>query len=89
MFELVDEALVVMFNNTETDFEDVLTKKAYEAEKEIDEFRTILKQQHLNDVKEKKYEYKAGIIYNDIFSECEKIGDYCINISQSISEMND
>jgi len=89
MFELVDEALLVMFNNTETDFQDVLTKKAYEAEKEIDEFRTILKQQHLNDVKEKKYEYKAGIIYNDIFSECEKIGDYCINISQSISEMND
>jgi len=89
MFELVDEALIVMFNNTETNFEEVLTKKAYEAEKEIDEFRTILKQQHLSDVKEKKYEYKAGIIYNDIFSECEKIGDYCINISQSISEIKD
>lgn len=89
MFELVDVALLVMFNNTESKFEDVITKKAYEVEKEIDEFRTILKQQHLNDVKEKKYEYKAGIIYNDIFSECEKIGDYCINISQSISEIKD
>ncbi|MRT94436.1 Na/Pi cotransporter family protein [Ancylomarina sp. 16SWW S1-10-2] len=89
MFELVDEALLIMFNNTETNFEDVLTKKAYEIEKEIDEYRTVLKQQHLSDVKAKKYEYKAGIIYNDIFSECEKVGDYCINITQSIAEMND
>ncbi|MCZ4693422.1 Na/Pi cotransporter family protein [Ancylomarina euxinus] len=89
MFELVDEALIVMFNNTEKNFEEVVTKKAYEIEKEIDEFRTILKQQHLSDVKAKKYEYKAGIIYNDIFSECEKIGDYCINISQSIHEIKD
>ncbi len=89
MFELVDNALTIMFNNTEADFENVSIKKAYDMEKEIDEFRTILKQQHLNDVKEQKYEYKAGIIYNDIFSECEKIGDYCINISQSICEMKE
>ena len=28
-----------------------------------------------------------GIIYADMFSECEKIGDYTINVTQSIKEI--
>lgn len=33
--------------------------------------------------------YQAGIIYNDLFSECEKIGDYCINVSEVLNEINE
>jgi len=29
----------------------------------------------------------TGVIYNDVFSECEKVGDYAINVTQAISEI--
>ncbi len=28
-----------------------------------------------------------GILYNDLFSECEKIGDYTINVTQAMKEI--
>ena len=36
---------------------------------------------------EKKYDYATGIIYSDIFFECEKIGDYAINVTEAIKEI--
>ncbi|MCT4602928.1 MAG: Na/Pi cotransporter family protein, partial [Marinifilum sp.] len=58
-------------------------------EREINDYRTALKTEHLANVEEKKYKYQAGIIYNDMFSECEKIGDYCINVSEAINEIKE
>ena len=34
-----------------------------------------------------KYDYATGIIYSDIFFECEKIGDYAINVTEAIKEI--
>ena len=53
----------------------------------IDNYRTIVKQEHLLAIEEKRYDYSTGILYNDIFSECEKIGDYAINVTQAIKEV--
>jgi phosphate:Na+ symporter len=38
-------------------------------------------------IEEKRYEYSMGILYNDLFSECEKIGDYTINVTQAMKEI--
>jgi len=89
MFELIDDALNVMHLNAEKDFTEVSIKKAWEIEREINDYRTALKTEHLNNVEEKKYKYQAGIIYSDIFSEAEKIGDYCINVSEAIVEIKE
>lgn len=74
MLDIVDEALVVMCANLATEYKEVKAKKAYEVEQTINDYRTILQQEHLTAIEEKKYDYATGIIYSDIFFECEKIG---------------
>lgn len=87
MFSLVEETLDVMCNNLAMEYKTVNAKKAYEMEKAINDYRTVLKQEHLIAIEEKKYDYPTGILYNDMFSECEKIGDFAINVTQAIKEI--
>lgn len=87
MFTLIDESIGIMCNNLNTEYMDVNAKKAYELEKAINDYRTVLKQEHLLAIEEKRYDYSTGILYNDMFSECEKIGDYTINVTQAIKEI--
>lgn len=87
MFVLVDEALAVMCINLSMEYKEVNAKKAYELEQAINDYRTILKQEHLIAIEEKRYDYPTGILYNDMFAECEKVGDYAINVTQAIKEI--
>ena len=87
MMAIVDEALVVMCTNLTIEYKEVKAKKAYEVEQTINDYRTILQQEHLTAIEEKKYDYATGIIYSDIFFECEKIGDYAINVTEAIKEI--
>lgn len=87
MFALVDESISCMCTNLNMEYTQVNAKKAYEVEQAINDYRTILKQEHLLAVEEKRYDYSLGIIYADMFSECEKIGDYAINVTQAIKEI--
>lgn len=87
MFGLVNESIGIMCSNLTKEYTEVSAKKAYELEQAINDYRTILKQEHLLAIEEKKYDYSTGILYNDIFSECEKIGDYTINVTQAIKEI--
>lgn len=87
MFALVEDTLTTMCNNLATEYREVNAKKAYEMEHAINDYRTILQQEHLIAIEEKRYDYPTGILYNDIFAECEKIGDYAINVTQAIKEI--
>lgn len=87
MFALIDETLSVMCNNLSMEYKEVNAKKAYELEHAINDYRTILKQEHLIAIEGKRYNYPTGILYTDMFSECEKIGDYAINVTQAIKEI--
>lgn len=87
MFTLIDDSIVTMCSNLNTEYTQVNSKKAYSLEQAINDYRTILKQEHLIAVEEKRYDYSMGIIYADMFSECEKIGDYTINVTQAIKEI--
>ena len=87
MLALVDDSIVTMCTNLTTEYKVVNPKKAYELEKAINDYRTILKQEHLIAIEEKRYDYSTGILYNDIFAECEKIGDYTINVTQAMKEI--
>ncbi len=84
MFDLVDKALNIMDNNLNNEYNDGSIKEANNIEKKINNYRDKLKQEHINNIEKGKYKYKAGIIYNDIFSECEKLGDFVINVSEAI-----
>ncbi len=87
MFSLVADCLITMCHNLALNYEKVDDQKAWELEKTINDYRTCLKQEHLLAIEEKRYDYPTGILYNDMFSECEKIGDFAINVTQAIKEI--
>ncbi len=87
MFSLIADCLDVMCSNLALEYKEVNAKKAYELERAINDYRTILKQEHLLAIEEKRYDYPTGILYTDMFSECEKIGDFAINVTQAIKEI--
>lgn len=58
----------------------------YNIENEINNYRTQLKNQNLTDVNNKVYDYQIGVFYIDLVNECEKLGDYVINVIQASRE---
>ncbi|MDR2914652.1 MAG: Na/Pi cotransporter family protein [Tannerella sp.] len=53
-------------------------------ENEINNYRNQLKNDNLESIDTKKYSYSDGVYYMDIVSECEKLGDYVINVVQAV-----
>ncbi len=86
MFDLIDNSLEEMLVNLNKDYSEVNISKAEEIESQINKYRNELRKDHIKNVKAKKYKYKAGILYNELFSTCEKLGDYVINVSESIRD---
>ncbi len=87
MFVLVQEALEQMRDNLEMDEKMVNLVKARQLEAGINNFRNQLKTEHLEYLRTNVYAYEAGIIFNDLFSESEKLVDYAINVSEALSEV--
>ncbi|HNR56771.1 MAG TPA: hypothetical protein PKJ19_16505, partial [Flavobacteriales bacterium] len=40
---------------------------------------------HLKSIEAGDYNVKSGLIYNDLFSSCEKVGDHVINVSEALA----
>jgi phosphate:Na+ symporter len=87
MFSMVQESLEMMRDNLEKDEKLVQLAKAREIENEINSFRNQLKAEHLEYLRTGVYAYEAGIIFNDLFSESEKLADYVINVSEALCEV--
>ena len=87
MLSLVDDAIVTMNFNLSQSNSAFSPKKAFELEQAINDYRTILQQEHLIAIEEKRYDYAVGILYTDMFEECERIGDYAINVTESLQEI--
>ena len=49
----------------------------------IENDRNQLKDQNVLDVNNKEYNYQTGVHYMDIISECEKLGDYVVNVVEA------
>ena len=83
MMELTDEALGQM--NTlmlgRKDSYDV--NRSFNLENEINNYRNQLKSQNIMDINNHEYTYAVGTIYMDIINECEKLGDYVVNVVEA------
>lgn len=82
IFNMVRDALDMMVTMLTHD-EEVPLSMAQVAENDINNFRDILKSEHLDNLEKGIYRYDAGMIYNDIVSQCERIGDYAINVDEA------
>ena len=53
-------------------------------ENRINEMRNMLKRKNIEDLNNNLYDYKTGVFYTDLITECEHMGDYIINVVQSV-----
>jgi phosphate:Na+ symporter len=87
MFNLVEQTLEEMRNNLDKDEATVTLSKAVQLEKQVNNYRSQLKAEHLDNLSKSVYSNEAGILFNDLFSECEKLADYAINVSEALEEV--
>ena len=52
-------------------------------ENEMNNYRAQLKNQNVVDVNNKEYDYQMGVHYMDLIGECEKLGDYVVNVVEA------
>ena len=87
LVNLLDEAYAAMDLNLSTpsvELKDITN--AEDAEKAINEYRDRLREEHLSNIEKSSYPYETGSFYMDVVNCLEKMGDFIINISQSIVE---
>jgi len=91
MFELVNNSLRQMILILEKPEHHSIAdlNKIYNMEDEINNFRNQLKNQNLLDINNKEYDYQTGVCYMDMIAECEKLGDYIVNVVEAVIEVKD
>ncbi|MBQ5818361.1 MAG: Na/Pi cotransporter family protein, partial [Bacteroides sp.] len=92
MMALVDQSLqqmIVVINHAEHENRDVDVNKSFNLENEINNYRNQLKNQNILDVNNKEYDYQMGVFYMDLIAECEKLGDYVVNVVEATTDMKE
>ena len=85
MLDLLDKAYEAMDHNLATPLIELTDiSNAEDAELAINEYRDALRNEHLTNVEKSSYPYETGSFYMDVVNCIEKMGDFIINISQSV-----
>ena len=88
MAEAVDHAYDAMINNLNAAYKDELVEisNACNAEDRINNLRNNLRDSEIEDIESSRKNYQTSVYYMDIVNEFEKMGDFMINISQSLEK---
>jgi phosphate:Na+ symporter len=87
MYELMDKALEnmqAMLKTPKMTESDLVNSK--HIENSINEKRNQLKRENVDNLNQNLYSYQNGVFYIDIISECERMGDYIINVIESLEK---
>ena len=83
IFSLVEEALERMNTLLSGRREDYEITESEDVERRINACRNALKQQNIDSLDAREYDYDKGTVFADLISECEKTGDYIINVVEA------
>ena len=83
MMTLCDDALsqmntIMSGHRSEHDIRD-----SYRIENDINQMRQRLKGENIRAVNAREYDYALGTVFADLVNECEKLGDYVVNVVQA------
>jgi phosphate:Na+ symporter len=86
MVDIVDHAYDVMITNLKLAFDGKLEEiaNAYAAEDRINNLRNNLRDEEIESIEGERKNYQTSVYYMDIVSELETMGDFMINISQTL-----
>ena len=83
MMELTNQSLSQMNKLMMGRKESFDVNRSFNIEHEINNYRNQLKQQNIVDINNHDYTYAVGTIYMDLINECEKLGDYVVNVVEA------
>jgi phosphate:Na+ symporter len=83
--KLVSQAFEIMKVNLDSDYGTTSMERAREKEREINQLRNRLKKEHHSSMKNPEYNMQSAVIYSDLFSSYEKVGDHIINVSEAVA----
>jgi len=85
MLDATEKAFEIMNTNLNSEYGQIITDRAVKAEREINQLRNELRKSFLELTEKGEYKFQSGIMYNDLFSSCEKVGDHIINVSEAVA----
>ena len=83
LMTLCDDALTQMVTVMSDHRHDHDIRETYRIENEINLMRQQLRNENIRAVNEREYDYVIGTIYIDLINECEKLGDYVVNVVEA------
>lgn len=82
--EAMSNMIAVLVDIENATDEDMM--RTYDKEREINNFRNQCRTENIENINQKVYPYQAGIFYMDIICEAEKLGDFIVNVIDSVDE---
>lgn len=82
MMKFCDQMLVQMQNVIENKPQ-ADPKAVMRFEFEINDYRKMLKELNVSDLNAQRYSYQMGVHYMDLINDCEKLGDYVVNVVEA------
>jgi phosphate:Na+ symporter len=83
LMTLCDDALLQMNTIMSGHRQEHDIRETYRIENEINQMRQQLKNDNIRAVDSHEYDYAVGTIFTDFVNECEKLGDYVVNVVQA------
>ena len=87
MFDLDRRALHIMVQNLGTGFKYMDIREAREIEETLNDKRDVFRADFESKLKNQEYPVKMGVYFNELLALSEKLGDYCINVSEALARL--
>jgi phosphate:Na+ symporter len=87
MFKLLDKSFDVMVDNLGADWDGVSVDAANACENAINKKRDEMRKEHFDNINKKDANMESGMIFSNLFSNCENVGDHVINVTEAITGM--
>ena len=85
MFDMIDLAFENMTLNLEQRYDNIDLEKAKSIEDQVNALRDRIRREHLDNMGKGDYNIDSGMIYNDLYSSLEKVGDHVYQINEAIA----
>ncbi len=81
----LEVAFEIMNNNLLDQYGGISLEEAMKQEQVINSVRDKLREAHMAGIEKGEFNIRAAMIYNDLFSACERVGDHIINVSEAVA----
>ncbi|MAE14166.1 MAG: Na/Pi cotransporter [Crocinitomicaceae bacterium] len=85
MLDLLEKAFTEMNTNLSSEYGHISIENSKKIEREINQLRNELRKSYLENAEKGEYKFQPGIMYNNLFSSCEKVGDHIINVTEAVA----